>query len=169
MDKGTECAGDFKSICSAEKGQLYSTLSETKVVFDKSTERSFKTVVYRFLGGDGLPIFTIFLYLSQSCFSETCLIDLIPQNVQNFDSLSIPYSKPLAEFGKPKFKIGDSVHVSKFEIFFRWGYKLKFMQKLFEIFAISPNRPPPYTIRDEKTKKYVVTFTKKSWSKTFSI
>ena len=81
---------------------------------------------------------------------RNCSIDLIPKNVKNSGFLSILYSKPLREFRKPKFKIGDRVRISKYDLPFRKGYKPQFTQEVFEIVAISSRKPPTYTIKDEQ-------------------
>ena len=44
---------------------------------------------------------------------RNCSIDLILKDVRNSDFLSILYSKPLREFRKPQFKIGDRVRISR--------------------------------------------------------
>ena len=77
-------------------------------------------------------------------------IHLILKNVKNSDFLSILYSKPLREFRKPQFNIGDRVRISKYVLPFRKGYKPQLTQKVFELDAISSRKPPTYTIKDEK-------------------
>ena len=77
-------------------------------------------------------------------------IDLIPKNVKNSDFLSILYSKPLREFRKPKFKNGDRVLISKYDLHTRKGYKPPFTKDVIEIVAISSKKPPTYTINDEQ-------------------
>ena len=47
--KGTELDGAFKKICAAEGIQVYSTMSETKVVFAESTMQSLKNILYRYM------------------------------------------------------------------------------------------------------------------------
>ena len=69
---------------------------------------------------------------------------------KEFRLLSILYSKPLREFGKPQFEIGDRVRISKFDLPSRKGYKPQFTQEVFEIVAISSRKPPTYTIKDEQ-------------------
>ena len=69
---------------------------------------------------------------------------------KEFRLLSILYSKPLREFRKPQFKIGDRDRISKYDLPFRRGYKPQFTKELFEIVAISPNKRPTYTIKDEQ-------------------
>ena len=77
-------------------------------------------------------------------------IDMKPNHVKNSDFMSILYSKPLREYKKPKFGIGDRVRISKYDLLFRKGYKPHFTQEVFEIVAIATKKPPTYTIKDEQ-------------------
>ena len=65
-----------------------------------------------------------------------------PNTVKNCDFMSILYSKPLREFKKPAFKIGDRVRISKYDLPFRKGYKPQFTRKVFETVAIATRKPP---------------------------
>ena len=67
-------------------------------------------------------------------------IDMKPNHVQNSDFMSILYSKPLREYKKPKFGIGDRVRNSKYDLPFRKGYKPQFTQEIFEIVTIATNK-----------------------------
>ncbi len=75
---------------------------------------------------------------------------MIPKNIKNSDFLSILYSKLLREFRKPKFKVGDRVHISKYDLLFRKGYKPQFIKEIFEIIATSSKKPPTYTLKNEQ-------------------
>ena len=57
-----------------------------------------------------------------------CSIDLIPKKVKYSDFLSIPYSKPLRAFRKPKFEIGDRVRISIYDLPFTKGRRPQFTQ-----------------------------------------
>ena len=83
---------------------------------------------------------------------RNCSIDLIPKNLKNSDILSFLYSKPLQEFRKPKFEIGDRVRISKYDLPFRKGYKPQLTKEVFEIFEISLRKQPKYTIKDEQDR-----------------
>ena len=64
--------------------------------------------------------------------------------------MSILYSKPLREYKKPKFGIGDRVRISKYDLPFRKDCKPQFTQEFFEIVAIGTKKPPTYTIKNEQ-------------------
>ena len=67
-------------------------------------------------------------------------IEMKPNHVMNSDFMSILYNKPLREYKKRKFEIGDRVRNSKYDLPFRKGYKLQFTQEIFEIVAIATPR-----------------------------
>ena len=149
VDKGTEFAGEFKKLCKAEGIQIYSTMSETKAAFPERTTRSLKNILYRYMEDNGdnyIHKLTQFVTTLNSW--RVCSIDLIPKNVKNSDFFSILYSKPLWELRKPKFKVGDKIRISKYDLPFRKGYKPQFTKEAFEIITISPKKPPTYTINN---------------------
>ena len=77
-------------------------------------------------------------------------IDVRPNTVKKCDFMSILYSKPLREFKKPTFKIGERVRISKYDLPFRKEYKPQFTREVFENVAIAITKPPTYTIKDEQ-------------------
>ena len=107
-DKGTEFAGEFKKLCKAEGIQVYSTMSETKSAFAERTTRSLKNILYRYIEDNGYKyIHKLTQFVTTLNSRRNCSIHLIPKNVKKSEFLSILYSKPLREFRKPKFKVGD--------------------------------------------------------------
>ena len=151
VDKGTELVGEFRKLCKAEGIQIYSTMGETKAAFAERTIRSLKSIFYRYMEDNGYKyIHQLTQFVTTLSSRRNCLIDLIANNVKNSDFLSILYSKPLREFRKPKFKVGDRVRISKYNLPFRRGYKPQFTKEVFESVAISSKKPPTYTIKDEQ-------------------
>ena len=73
-----------------------------------------------------------------------------PNTVKICDFMSILYSKPLREFKKCTFKVGDRVRISKYDLHFREVYKPQFTREVFEIVAIATREPPTYTIKDDQ-------------------
>ena len=60
-------------------------------------------------------------------------IDMKPNHFKNSDFMSILYSKPLREYKKPKFGIGDRVRISKYDLPFRKCFKPQFTQEIFRL------------------------------------
>ena len=150
-DKGTKFARDFKKLCNAEGKQIYSTMSETKAAFAERTIRSLKNILYRYMEDNGYKyIHKLNQYVATLNSRRSCSTDLIPKKVKNSNILSILYSKPLRECGKPEFESGDRVRFSKYDLPFKKGYKPQFTQEVFEIVEICSRKPPSYTIKDEQ-------------------
>ena len=151
VDKGTEFAGAFKKFCAAEGIQVYSTMSETKAAFAELTIRSMKNILYRYIEDVGYKyIHKPPQFITTLSSRRNSSIDMRPNTVKNCDFMSIVYSKPLREFKKPAFKIGNRVGISKYDLLFRKGYKPQFTREVFEIVAIATRKPPTYTIKDEQ-------------------
>ena len=77
---------------------------------------------------------------------KNCSTGLMSTDVKSSNFLSIVYSKSLQENKKPKLQIGERVRISKYGLLFRFPFTLE----KFEIFAISSQKPPTYTIKDEQ-------------------
>ena len=150
VDKGTEFAGAFKKFSAAEGIQVYSTMSEAKAAFDECTIRSLKKILYRYMEDFGYKyIHKLPQFIATLNSRRNSSIDMRPNTVKNCDFMSILYSKPLREFKKPTFKIGDRVRISKYDLPFRKGYKPQFTREVFEIVAIATKKTQIYTIKDE--------------------
>ena len=85
-------------------------------------------------------------------------IDLKPNHVRNSDFMSIFYKRPLREYKKPKFGIGDRVCIPMYVLPLRKGYKPHFTSEIFEIFAIATKKSPTYTIKDEQEEVKLANF-----------
>ena len=143
VDQGTEYAGEFKKFCSAEGIEIYSTKNEAKAAFAGRTIRSLKNILYLYMEDYGYKYFHELLqFIGTRNSRNNCSIDMKPNHVKNSDFMSILYSKPLREYKKPKFGIGDRVRISKYDSLFRKGYKPQFTQKIFEIVAIATKKHP---------------------------
>ena len=163
VDKGTEFAGAFKKFCTAEGIQVYSTMSETKAAFAERTIRSLKNILYRYMEDFG------YKYIHKLPQSITTLnsrrnssMDMRPNALKNCDFMYIIYSKPLREFKKPTFKIGDRVRISSYDLLLRKGYKPQFTREVFEIVAIATKNHQHTQSKMSRTRLFKANFIKKS-------
>ena len=162
VGKGTEFAGEFKKLCKAEGTQIYTKMSETKAAFAERTIRPLKIILYRYMEDNGYKyIHKLTQFVKTLNSRRNCSTDLIPMIVKNSDFLSILYREPLRVFKKPKFKIGDRVRISKYDLPFRKCYRPQITEEVFEIVAISSKKPPTYTINDEQDEIMRVKFYQK--------
>ena len=118
-------------------------MSETKAAFAERTIRSLKNILYRHMEDYGYKYFhKLPQFIATMNSRNNRSIDMKPNYVKNSDSMSILYSKPLREYKKPKFGIGDRVRISRYDLPFRKGYKPQFTQEILEIVAIATKKPP---------------------------
>ena len=155
FDKGKEVAEEFEKLCKVEVIGNYSTMSETKAAFAEPALRSLENSLYRYMKHKRYKYFhSLTQFLSTLTSRRNCAIDFIPRNVKNSDFLSILYSKPLRDFEKTKFKIGNKARIPKYDLPFRRGYNPPYSQKVSDIVAVSSRKPPTYTIKDEQDEIY---------------
>ena len=151
VDRGTEFAGEFKKVCSAEGMEIYSTMSETKAAVAERTIRSLENILCRYMEDYGYNyIHKLPQFIETLNSRNNRSIDMKPNPVKSSDFMSILYSKPLREYKKPKFGIGDGVRVSEYDLPSRRGYIPQYTQKIFEIVASATKKPPTFTIKDEQ-------------------
>ena len=88
-----------------------------------------------------------------------------PKEVKNKDFLSIFYKNPIRQYKKPRFKVGDKVRISKYDIPFRKGYKSQFTSEIFEIVKIATYKPPTYNLKGEQGDEILGKFYEQELSK----
>ena len=151
VDQGTKFAGEFKKFCSSERIEVYSTMRETKEAFAERAIRSLKHILYRYMEDYGYKyIHNLPKFIATMSSRNNRSIDMKPNHIKNSDFMSILYSKPIREYKKPEFGIGDRVHIYKYDLPFRKGYKPQFTQEIYEIVASATKKPPTFTIKDEQ-------------------
>ena len=134
VDKGTEFAGVFKKFCTAEGIQVYSTMSETKAAFAERIIRSLKNILYRYMEDFAYKyIHKLPQFITTLNSRRNSSIDMRPNTVNKCDFMSILYSKPLREFKKPTFKVGDRVRISKYDSHFRKGTGRSLQEKFLKM------------------------------------
>ena len=167
VDKGTEFAGPFKKFCAAEGIQVYSTRCETKAAFGERTIPSLKNILYRYMEDFGYKyIHKLPQFIATLNSRRNRSIDMRPNTVQNCNFMSILYSKPLREFKKPAFKIGDRVRISKYDLPFRKGYKPQ--EKFLKLEQLQQENHQHTQSKMSKTRLFEVNFTKKRSLKSFN-
>ena len=163
VNKGTEFAGAFKKICTAEGIQVYSTMSETKAAFAERTIRSLKNILYRYMEDYGYKyIHKLPQVITALKSRRNSSIDMRPNTVKNCDFMSILYRKPLREFKKPTFQIGDRVRSQSKTCLFAKVTSRSLHEKFlkfgnheshtiwYPLHAIATRKPPTYTTKDEE-------------------
>ena len=151
VDKETEFAGVFSKVCKAEGIQVYSTISEIMTAFAERTTRSLKIILYcymEYIGYEYIDKVTQFI-TTLNCRTDSSK-DLISKVVKCSDFLSILCSKSLREYQKHKFRVGDKLRSSRYDLLFRMGYAPQKTEAVSDIVAIYSTKPPTSTKKDEK-------------------
>ena len=151
VDQGTEFGGEFKKFCKSRDIKIYSTRSETKAAVAERAIRSLKNIFYCYMEENGdkyVQKMDSFVNTMNTRVNRS--IGKSPKNVKNSDFLSIFYKNPIIEYKKPRFKIGDKVRISKYDIPFRKDYKSQFTSEVFEIVKIATLKPPTYNLHGEQ-------------------
>ena len=153
VDQGTEFGGEFKKMCNEKRIHIYHTHSDTKAAFAERAIRSLKRILYRYMEENNT-----YSYINQlQDFVNTMnnrvnrSIGMSPSHVTNADAIKLHHlnSKVTTKVKRPKFEIGDQVHISKYDIAFRKGYKPQFTRETFIINRITSLKPVvTYELRD---------------------
>ena len=94
-------------------------MSESKAAFTERRIRSLKIILYRSMEDFGCKyIHKLSQFITTLNSRRNSLIDMRPNTVKKCDFMSNLYSKPLREFKKPIFKVGDRLRTSKYDLFF---------------------------------------------------
>ena len=68
------------------------------------------------------------------------------------------YGSPMGELPLPKFRIGDTVRVSKYKSIFTKGYEANFTEEIFKISKVFRGDPNMYEIEDHEGEPIIVKF-----------
>ena len=130
--------------------------------FAKRAIQSLKHIIYRYIEDHGEKfIIKLTQFVSTMYCSINRSIGKSPRDVKKTYFLSVVYNKPLTRYRKLKFKVGDRVRISKNDTPFQKGYKPQFTDEIFEISAISTNKPPTYIIKHLVKEEILGNFYKK--------
>ena len=88
-----------------------------------------------------------------------------PKNVKNSDFFQFFYKNPIIVYKKPRFKIGDKVRISWYDIPLRKGYKSQFRSESFEIVKIATLKPPTYNLHGEQGDEILGKFYEQEFAK----
>ena len=126
-------------------------MSGTEAAFAGRTMRFLKIKFYWYMEEYGYKsIQKLSKFVTALNSRKNCSIELILENVKKSEFLPILYSKPLREYIKVQFKIGERLRISKYDLPFRKGYERQFAHEIFEIIAISSPKLPTFTVKKEQ-------------------
>lgn len=154
VDQGTEFSGDFKKFCDQKGIRVYNTFSDTKAAFAERAIRSLKRIIYRYIEERGTYSYINdlqnFVDIMNSRINRS--VGKPPKSITNMDAIRLHHTAPSSGGVKtkpPKFDVGDKVHISKYDIAFRKGYKPQYTREVFIINRVLSTKPVvTYEIKD---------------------
>ena len=140
--KGPELAGQFERLCKAQGIQIHSTMSETKIAFAEHLIKPLKNTLQHYIENIGHK-YIHKLSLHQNPESQKNIHGRLYAKIcEEIRFLSILRSNPLRKCKRIRFKNGDKVRVSKYDLLLRKSYRQQFTRKTFEFAAFSFQKHP---------------------------
>lgn len=132
----------------------YHTFTELKASIVERLNRTLKVKMYKLFTARGSYEWLSILPEIVKSYNNTKhrTIGMKPKDVKQKHIKSIlkriyKAKKPKA---RPKFKLGDTVRISKAKRVFKKGYLPNWTNEVFKIYAIKPTRPVTYILKDHK-------------------
>ena len=88
-----------------------------------------------------------------------------PKSVTNKDFFSFFYRKPINQYKRPRFKVGENFRISKKDTPFRKDYKSQFTSEIFKIVRMATFKPPTYNLCGEQGDEILGKFYEQELSK----
>ena len=133
----------------------FSTSSDAKASIVERYQRTLENTMYRFMTANSTLHYIDNLQNFVTAYNKRKhrVINIAPINVTKKNERAIykhqygPYLKSLAK--KHRYKVGDSVRISKYKKIFSRGYLPNWSKEIFIIFSKIPSRPPTYVLKDQ--------------------
>ena len=157
-DKGTEFKADFKKLCDKRGIHAYTTHSEPKATYAERQIRSLKAIIYKYLEKNWTweYIHKLQDFVKTMNTRVNRITKLAPYKVTKKDVPRIigeAIERREAMRGKPKFKIGDTVRMSGYNVPFKKGYQQNFTDEVFTITDIATVTPVCYRVKNSRGVK----------------
>ena len=156
-DKGKEFYNKtVKSLLEKDNILLYSTENEEKSSVVERWNRTMKRNMWKYFTANNTHVYINILPQLVDRYNTTYhrSIKGTPQDasraenfLHTFNSL---YSNTSKLVKKPKFKVGDTVRITKKKKMFEKGFTPNWTEELFTIEEVKPTKPPTYKIKDKK-------------------
>ena len=150
VDKGREFACELANFCQQSGIHLFSTCSETKLVFAEKNIRSIKALIFKYLHENNTEVYHEQLQASVDIINSGInrVTKLAPNQVKKSEESFLVSLQNCNVIKKPKFKLGQHVRIwRKIDLFHR-GYRIQFTEEVFQIAAVESLNPPIYSLRD---------------------
>ena len=131
----------------------FSTNSDRKAAIVERFNRTLKTSMWKYFYSKGTYNWIDILSKLVNNYNQTKHSSILMRpadvNKSNKDQVWITlYGYPLGDLPLPKFRIGDTVRISKYKNIFEKGYEANFTEEIFKIVKVFRGDPNMYEIED---------------------
>lgn len=147
---------DVKALLNKHKINHYATFSELKASIVERLNRTLKERMWKLFTEKGKYEWVSMLQdiVDQYNRSVHRTIGMRPIDVRQKHVKTIlarlEKKKKRGQEKKPKYKVGDSVRISKYKRVFTKGYMPNWTNEVFKIYAVKPTKPVTYILQDSK-------------------
>ena len=161
VDKGTEFAGECKIFGTAQGLETYSIMRKTKALFAERTKRSIKKLFNTTWKTMGTILSQKAALPHKLGSQKNYSVDLILKNAKKPNFVSIFHSKKLQDYRKSKFKNGDRVRISRYELFSEKVESQYLRRKVSNCSACYQKPPYKHKQKVDRLRIYEANFIKK--------
>ena len=132
-----------------------STNSDRKAAIVERFNRTLKTAMWKYFYGKGTYKWVDVLDEFKKNYNQTkhsrILMKPADVNKSNKDQVFVTlYGYELGDFPLPKFRIGDTVRISKYKNIFKKCYEANFTEEIFKVVKVFRGDPNMYDIEDHE-------------------
>ena len=162
FDDSKEFVG-VKSLLEKVDIKYFSTKSDKKVAVVERFNRTLKTAMWKYFYSKGtykwIDILDELVYNYNNTNHSTILMKPKDVNKNNEDEVwTTLYGHLYGDLPLPKFKVGDTVIISKYKSTFTKGYESNFTEEIFKITKVIRGDPTVYEIEDLEGEPFIGKF-----------
>ena len=154
FDEGKEFYNvGVKELLKKHNVEYFSTNSDRKAAIVERFNRTLKTSIWKYFYSKGTYNWINILSKLVNNYNQTKHSSILMRpadvNKSNKDQVWITlYGYPLGDLPLPKFRIGDTVRISKYKNIFKKGYEANFTEEIFKIVKVFRGDPNMYEVED---------------------
>ena len=163
FDEGKEFYNvGVRELLKSHNVDYFSTHSDKKAAIVERFNRTFKTMMWKYFYSKGTYNWVDVLdELTKNYNTKHSSILMKPKDVNKTNENMVwitLFGSPLVNLPLPKFRIGDSVRVSKYKSIFAKGYEANFTEEIFKISKVFRGDPIVYEIEDHEGEPIIGKF-----------
>ena len=164
FDEGKEFYNvGIRNLLKSHDVDYFSTQSDKKAAIVERFNRTSKTMMWKYFYGKGTYNWVDALDELTKNYNNTKHGSILmkPRDVNKTNENLVwvtLYSSPLGKLPLPKFKVGDTVRVSRYKSIFGKGYEANFTEEIFKVKRVLRGDPTVYELEDHEGEPIIGKF-----------